>query len=69
MAHLFVPCLFEMISRSKSWVGLLSRSAEEGGKGAFEKGSVGKVRWLSGKGEPIRRSITTTDVSRARNSR
>lgn len=51
LAHLFVPCLFEMISRSKSWVGLLSRSAEEGGKGAFEKGSIGKVRWLSGKGE------------------
>lgn len=51
LTHLFVPCLFEMISRSKSWVGLLFRSAEEDGKGVSEKGSIGKVRWLSGKGE------------------
>lgn len=51
LTHVFVPCLLEMISRSKSPIGLFFRLTEEYGKDVFGKGSIGKLRWLSGKGE------------------
>lgn len=51
LTHIFVPCLLEMISRSKSLIGLLFRLMGEYGKSVFREGSIDKLCWLSGKGD------------------